>query len=121
MIRIGSERGDDPSRGHELCESLGRLLGDVAPHVGALVATGGETARALLVALGAHGLRLLRELEPGIPLSAALGRQPIPVVTKAGAFGSAESLLHCYLELATTRRRDAADAAHEDTSCTDPS
>jgi 4-hydroxythreonine-4-phosphate dehydrogenase len=116
LIRIGGDGRDDPAGGHALCESLGRLLGAAGRHVGALVATGGETARALLVALGAHGLRLLRELEPGIPLSVALGRQPIPVVTKAGAFGSAESLLHCYRELAATRRRDAADTADWDLS-----
>jgi D-threonate/D-erythronate kinase len=121
LIRIGGEGRDDLARGRVLCESLGRLLAAVASRVGALVATGGETARALLVPLGAHGLRLLCEVEPGIPLSVALGRRPIPVMTKAGAFGSPESLLHCYRELAALGRRDAANAANEDMPCTDPS
>jgi D-threonate/D-erythronate kinase len=92
MIRTGAEGHDDLARGHMLCESLGRLLVAVAPRIGALVATGGETARALLPAFGAHALQLLREIEPGIPLSVALGRQSIPVITKAGAFGSPAAL-----------------------------
>ncbi len=115
MIRTGVEGHDDLAGGHVLCESLGRLLEAVAPGVGALVATGGETARALLAAFGARGLRPLREIEPGIPLSLALGRHSIPVITKAGAFGSPAALLRCYRELAAIRRGDAADRAKGDT------
>jgi uncharacterized protein YgbK (DUF1537 family) len=121
MIRTGVERHDDLPGGHVLCESLGRLLTAVAPRVGALVATGGETARALLVALGVHGLQLIREVEPGIPLSLGLGRRSIPVVTKAGAFGSSAALLQCHQELAAIRRRAAASTAKGHASCTDPS
>ena len=121
MIRIGLEGHNDLARDHMLCESLGRLLVSVAPMIGALVATGGETARALLLALGTHGLLLVREVEPGIPLSLGLGRQSIPVITKAGAFGSSAALLRCYKELAAVRRRDAAGTAKGHASCTDPS
>ena len=121
LIRTGSEGRGDLAGGHVLCESLGRLLVTVGPRVGALVATGGETARALLLALGMQGLRLIREVEPGIPLSLALGRRPIPVITKAGAFGSSAALLRCYKELAAIRRRDAAGTAKGHASCTDPS
>jgi uncharacterized protein YgbK (DUF1537 family) len=109
MIRTGVEGHDDLAGGHALCESLGRLFAAVAPRVGALVATGGETARALLAAFGAWGLQPLREIEPGIPLSLALGRRSIPVITKAGAFGSPAALLRCYRELAAIRRGAAAD------------
>jgi D-threonate/D-erythronate kinase len=115
MIRTGVEGHDDLAGGHVLCESLGRLLAAAAPRVGALVVTGGETARALLAAFGARGLQPLREIEPGIPLSLALGRRSIPVVTKAGAFGSPAALLRCYRELAALRRGDAADTAKGDT------
>ncbi len=114
MIRTGVEGHDDLAGGHVLCESLGRLLAPAAPHVGALVATGGETARAVLAAFGARWLQLIREVEPGIPLSLALGRRSIPVITKAGAFGSPAALLQCYRELAAIRRGDAADAAKGD-------
>jgi D-threonate/D-erythronate kinase len=114
MIRTGVEGHDDLAGGHVLCESLGRLLASVAPRVGALVATGGETARALLAAFGARGLQPLREIESGIPLSLALGRRSIPVVTKAGAFGSPAALLRCYQELAAIRRGEATDTAGGD-------
>jgi D-threonate/D-erythronate kinase len=115
MIRTGVEGHDDLAGGRVLCESLARLLAAVAPHVGALVATGGETARALLTAFGEWALQPLREIEPGIPLSLALGRRSIPVITKAGAFGSPAALVGCHRELAAIRRGDAADRAKGDT------
>ncbi|TDG28557.1 hypothetical protein E2C05_20335, partial [Paracraurococcus ruber] len=62
------------------------------------VATGGETARALLVAAGVPALRLAGEVEAGVPLAAALGAGPVrglPVITKAGAFGTEETLARC--------------------------
>ena len=49
----------------------------------------------LLSALGAVGLRLVREIEPGVVLSTAEGGRPLPVVTKAGAFGTPETLIRC--------------------------
>ena len=63
-----------------------------------------ETARALLPAFGASALQLVSEIEPGVPLSIAIGRRALPVVTKAGAFGSPEALLRCYSALAKARR-----------------
>ena len=55
-------------------------------------ATGGETAAALLSRLGVNGIRLVDEIEPGIPLGLTLGEVSVPVVTKAGAFGDEECL-----------------------------
>jgi uncharacterized protein YgbK (DUF1537 family) len=68
---------------------------------GAIVATGGDTVYALLSNMGVHSIRLLDEVEPGMPLGQTVGAVSIPVVTKAGAFGDAHSLrrslerLHC--------------------------
>ena len=96
--RAGSE-ADPGAGGAALAAALARLL---APHlarnVGGLVATGGETARALLAAAGVPALRLAGEVEPGVPLGAALGNGPargLPVVTKAGAFGTEATLARC--------------------------
>jgi 4-hydroxythreonine-4-phosphate dehydrogenase len=79
-----------------LCRQLAHF---VAPHVtnaGGLVLSGGETARAVLLALGIPGLRLISEVEPGVPLSLALGGgRPLPVITKAGAFGRPDTLSRC--------------------------
>ena len=68
------------------------LLAPAARHASALVATGGETASALLARLGVDGIRLLDEIEPGIPLGLTLGTVSVPVVTKAGGFGDEECL-----------------------------
>lgn len=79
----------DPQAGPALAAALGALAGRQLGRFGALVATGGETARALLAQTGARCLDIRRELEPGIVLSQA---GALPVVTKAGAFGDARSL-----------------------------
>ena len=104
MIRTGLDEHNDLACGHALCESLGNLLLPLAPAIGALIATGGETARALLPSFGTHALQLICEIEPGVPLALALGQQQIPVITKAGAFGSPAALLKSYTELARIRR-----------------
>jgi uncharacterized protein YgbK (DUF1537 family) len=79
----------DPAAGPALAAGLGALAGRQLGRFGALAATGGETARGLLAAAGARCLDIRRELEPGVVLSQA---GPLPVVTKAGAFGDADSL-----------------------------
>jgi len=63
------------------------------------VATGGETACALLSGFGIHGMRLLEEVEPGVPLGGTLGALSFPVVTKAGGFGNADTLRRCLARL----------------------
>jgi uncharacterized protein YgbK (DUF1537 family) len=87
--------GEEPlgaERGPALAAAAARL---VVPHAGVLcgiVATGGDVARAVLAALGATGLRLEGEVEPGVPLGVADSAPPLPVVTKAGAFGDPQTL-----------------------------
>jgi uncharacterized protein YgbK (DUF1537 family) len=80
----------DPGAGAVLAAGLGALAGRQLGRFGALVATGGETARALLDAAGARCLDIRRELEPGIVLSRG---GALPVVTKSGAFGDSGSLV----------------------------
>jgi len=62
---------------------------------GGFIFTGGETARAGLDALGVRALRMVREIEPGVPLSLTAETNPRPVITKAGAFGDPETLVRC--------------------------
>lgn len=96
--RAASE-ADPGTGGAALAAALARLLAPrLARQAGGLVATGGETARALLAAAGVPALRLAGEVEPGVPLGAALGDGPargLPVVTKAGAFGGEATLARC--------------------------
>jgi uncharacterized protein YgbK (DUF1537 family) len=56
--------------------------------ISGIVATGGDTANALCNALDAKALEILGEVEAGIPVMRLLGAQSLPLVTKAGGFGS---------------------------------
>jgi uncharacterized protein YgbK (DUF1537 family) len=73
-------------------------------HASAIVATGGETAAAILERLGVEGLRLLDEIEPGIPLGLTLGELSIPAVTKAGGFGDEDCLMRIITRLRFIRQ-----------------
>ena len=92
MVEIAADDAPDPSTGPRLVEALARLLRPILPLVGALAATGGETAAALLTRFGVDGIQLHAEIEPGVCLGLTLGAVSIPVVTKAGAFGDEDSL-----------------------------
>jgi uncharacterized protein YgbK (DUF1537 family) len=56
--------------------------------ISGIVATGGDTANALCNALEAQALEILGEVEAGIPIMRLLSAQSLPLVTKAGGFGS---------------------------------
>ena len=87
VVTIGGE-SPDLSEGPLLAAALARLVHPALDLLGGLILTGGETARALLSGWGMHTLELIGELEAGVPLSCISGQRFIPVITKAGAFGS---------------------------------
>lgn len=95
LLEIALAPDPDLSRGPALAGRLAALVEPVAPSLGGLVATGGDTACALLSQLGVKGIRLIDEVEPGVPLGLTQGAQVVPVVTKAGAFGDAGTLRRC--------------------------
>jgi 4-hydroxythreonine-4-phosphate dehydrogenase len=107
----GQFGGDSQSSAHEdatLSPALAALVSPYVTRCGGLVLTGGETARSVLDRLGVATLRLVGEVEPGIPLSVATVVTPagslcLPVITKAGAFGSPHSLLRCHDAIRTLR------------------
>lgn len=94
----------DLRHGASLARSLAALLRPAAPGLGALFATGGETALAVLDALGVTGVQMIEEIEPGVPLGRTRGALAIPVITKAGAFGDAGTLARCLSHLRRRRR-----------------
>jgi uncharacterized protein YgbK (DUF1537 family) len=83
--------------------SVAEALRAVVDRAGSLVASGGETASALLTTAGVHGIRLVDELEPGVALGLTVGRLNIPVVTKAGAFGDESTLVRIVERLRSLR------------------
>jgi 4-hydroxythreonine-4-phosphate dehydrogenase len=78
--------------GERLVARLGTLLRPAADLVGGLILAGGDTAVGLLRAWGIEALRIAGEIDAGIPVSVGSGGRPIPIVTKAGAFGGPGSL-----------------------------
>ena len=86
------------SRGHlqqlqqALQSAAGRLLDTGAP--GAVILVGGDTALKIYEQCRARGIRILGEVEPGIPWGRWIGGrlEGLPVVTKAGGFGNADTL-----------------------------
>ncbi|MDR5816264.1 four-carbon acid sugar kinase family protein [Caballeronia sp. LZ033] len=99
IVRIGRDDAFDPAEGARLSNALAAL---VAPHfneLGGLIATGGETARAMLAAARVGSLELLREVEAGVALGRPANGAGPAIVTKAGAFGSEHALLGAYLHL----------------------
>jgi uncharacterized protein YgbK (DUF1537 family) len=94
VLHAPGHAGDAPAGRARIARGLGETVRLAARHgaPGALVLTGGETARSVCQALGIAAIELVGELEPGIPAGRAAGTG-VPIVTKAGAFGTAGSLL----------------------------
>jgi uncharacterized protein YgbK (DUF1537 family) len=71
--------------------------------VGALVATGGDTAVAILRALGQPALQVMGDLMPGIPYGRLqVGGRSIWLVTKAGGFGKRDAMCEIVARLRAT-------------------
>lgn len=92
LLTIGRDDAFDPAEGPLLSTALAALVLPWFHRVGGLIATGGETARAMLAAADIATLVLQHEVEAGVPLSHTLEIPPRRVATKAGAFGSDAAL-----------------------------
>ncbi|ONK09349.1 four-carbon acid sugar kinase family protein [Streptomyces sp. MP131-18] len=80
-----------PDRAAAVAAGLAAVLRPALDAAGTLVVTGGETARAVLLAAGVVALDVQGEAEPGVVhLRTPAG---LSVITKAGAFGDARTLL----------------------------
>lgn len=89
-----------PEQAAQLSQALADLLSTLPAKAAALIATGGETARALLTVAGIDALQLQGELAPGVVLSSALHKgRMLPVVTKAGGFGQPDTLYQAWAHL----------------------
>jgi uncharacterized protein YgbK (DUF1537 family) len=81
----------------QVASALGALVAAVVgpARPDALLLTGGDTARAVLGALGGHGVDLDDELLPGMPVGRVAGGEQagVRVITKAGGFGPPDALV----------------------------
>ncbi|MHC8333608.1 four-carbon acid sugar kinase family protein [Pseudomonas sp. LB3P25] len=90
----------DPGQAAQLSAALAQLLQPALLRTGALMATGGETARAILGAAGIQRLDLQGDLAPGVAFSRASWRgRDLAVITKAGGFGQPSSLFDAWRQL----------------------
>lgn len=91
----------------ELAEFTKQTLSRMVPAilqetaVSGLFLTGGDTAIAVISQLGASGSHIEREIVPGFVQGRLLGgsQEGLPIVTKAGAFGTEEDIFRCIQEL----------------------
>ncbi|UVH51861.1 four-carbon acid sugar kinase family protein [Pseudomonas sp. CBS] len=95
-----SQTARDPAQAAALSHALAAWLQPVLSVVGSLIATGGETARALLGSAGIERLDVAGELAPGVVLSRSrYHHRDLNIVTKAGAFGQPDTLLRAWQQL----------------------
>jgi uncharacterized protein YgbK (DUF1537 family) len=111
LLRIGRDDAFDPAEGMQLSAALAALVEPHFTKIGGLIATGGETARAMLAAARITHLHLLSEVEAGVavarPLDATREHRP-GIVTKAGAFGTDHALYAAWLALRNETEPDVA-------------
>jgi len=68
-----------------VAETIGRVL--AATGQNRLVVAGGDTSAAVCARLGMRGMRVYREIAPGLPSCVSLGAEPLLLVLKSGSFG----------------------------------
>lgn len=84
-----------PADPREVAQRLSHVVARVIeqPLADALIVTGGDTLTEVLERLATDSLSVCCEIEPGIPLCILDQPRAIPLITKAGGFGSADILL----------------------------
>jgi uncharacterized protein YgbK (DUF1537 family) len=61
-----------------------------------LVVAGGETSGAVVQALGVTGLRIGRQIDPGVPWTVSLGDPSLALALKSGNFGGPDFFLRAF-------------------------
>jgi uncharacterized protein YgbK (DUF1537 family) len=92
QAELGRERA-----GAVVEDTLARIArGLVAAGVRRLVVAGGETAGAVVQALDVTGLRIGRQIDPGVPWTVSLGERPLALALKSGNFGAPDFFLRAF-------------------------
>ena len=106
ILSTPEQAGVYPDPAAALAEEAHAWLAVHAAH--GIVVTGGDTLHAVLRALQAHGVDLMQEAAPGIPLGRIAGGPwaGLRIVSKAGGFGGPAALADAAQLL---MRKDATD------------
>lgn len=80
-----------------ITEALGLVAAEIIRSrlIDGMILTGGDTAAAVFRMLTVDKIRLASEIEPGIPVGIVDAPRRMGVITKAGGFGDADTLLRC--------------------------
>jgi uncharacterized protein YgbK (DUF1537 family) len=90
--RLGRERA-----GAAIEDAMAAIAqGLVTQGVRRLVVAGGETAGAVVGALGIHGLRIGPPIDPGVPWTTSLGDPPLALALKSGNFGAPDFFIKAF-------------------------
>jgi 3-dehydrotetronate 4-kinase len=90
--RLGRERA-----GAAIEEAMAAIAkGLVAQGVRRMVVAGGETAGAVIAALGIKGLRIGPAIDPGVPWTTSLGEPPLALALKSGNFGAPDFFIKAF-------------------------
>jgi len=78
-------------------ETLGKVAKElVSAGVRRLVVAGGETAGAVVSALGVEGLHIGREIDPGVPWTFSVGKPVLALALKSGNFGTPDFFVKAF-------------------------
>ena len=90
--RLGRERA-----GAAIEDAMAAIAqGLAARGVRRLVVAGGETAGAVVAALGVTGLRIGPAIDPGVPWTTSLGEPPLALALKSGNFGAPDFFIKAF-------------------------
>jgi len=97
--RIQKRLGADKA-GAMIERCLARIAtGLVDAGVGRLVVAGGETAGAVVSALGVQALRIGAEIDPGVPWTMSVGEPRLHLALKSGNFGAPDFFTRAFTVL----------------------
>lgn len=102
--KLGSEIGLSSNQiGERISDSIGEIVSFLVKYsdnLSGLVLTGGDTAKDTVKHIGGVGIRLVKQIETGIPLGTLIGpEKDFTIVTKAGAFGKENSIYNAIQQL----------------------
>lgn len=97
--KVSSWASDNGLTAHQTSKGISEGLGHLVEKAlevsdfDAIIMTGGDTAKDICAVLGIHDMELLFEVEAGLPLGIAKwNNKDIVIITKAGGFGTTESI-----------------------------
>jgi D-threonate/D-erythronate kinase len=110
LILTSGSVDDGPIDPSKITEAIGHTAADLifTMPIDGLILTGGDTAAAVFRRLGVTSIKLAGEVEPGIPFGMISTPRPMAVVTKAGGFGSLDTLSNAVAVLRNPRFGAAA-------------